>query len=427
MTHKRARHGSYIFQRPGSANWYVQLRNSNGRKVVSLRTADKLTAEKLAEPMISAHRDALLAARPRLEMVRAYDPGQHAGPDGGKVIANERDLIFLDRGGAYLRTEPNVMQRVVPPYPETSARTMVQFVASLDKEPRPVVATKNGDDDLLETYLRQNAIDGLREKQARAIWHTFKTVCKKPIAKCDRDDGRAIVAHMIKEAGGQDNIASATLRRRMVPLVATVNLAIDDKKLSFNPFQGCIPDWDDEEERDPFSDADMKLIRANMGKLDKNLQMLVRILATTGMRREEAFEIADEEREKGIRFVMVGADKGAPKRRVPFPADLLPHLPKKITGPLVTGRMDTAGKKIKAWLEAIGVICDDGRDLAPLHSFRHRAARQLRAAIPDESLREAIGGWANGKRKKSSRKYGNKHGAGFPLAKLKEAIDVIGF
>ncbi len=60
-----------------------------------------------------------------------------------------------------------------------------------------------------------------------------------------------------------------------------------------------------------------------------------------------------------------------------------------------------------------------------MHSFRHRAAQRLRRAIADEALREAIGGWADGK-KKTSRKYGNKHGRGFPIKMLKEAIDKIG-
>ena len=88
----------------------------------------------------------------------------------------------------------------------------------------------------------------------------------------------------------------------------------------------------------------------------------------------------------------------------------------------------TAGKCLGAWLADIGVIKeDDERNLAPMHSFRHRAAQRMRAAIPDESLREAVGGWANGKKKKQSRKYGNKHGAGWPLKVLKEAIDKIGF
>jgi hypothetical protein len=47
---------------------------------------------------------------------------------------------------------------------------------------------------LLETYLKHNGIDGIRERQARDIWHVFKTIVDKPIAKCTRDDGRAIVA-----------------------------------------------------------------------------------------------------------------------------------------------------------------------------------------------------------------------------------------
>jgi hypothetical protein len=47
-------------------------------------------------------------------------------------------------------------------------------------------------------------------------------------------------------------------------------------------------------------------------------------------------------------------------------------------------------------------------------------------AIPDGRLRRAIGGWANGRKKKPSRKYGNKHGAGFSITKLKKTVDKIG-
>jgi integrase len=436
---ERAHHGSYLFQRPGSSNWYVQLRSPDERKVVSLRTADKLQAQIAAAPMIAEHKAKLLAARPHLQTVRKLEPGEHAGPDGGKIVANERELIYLNHNGGYLRTEPNTMLAVIPPYPESSAQAVVKFIGSLDKPTRPVVAAKTADDDLLKTYLKQRGIikeengvitilDKLREKQAQAIWHTFKTVANKPIAKCTRDDGRAIVAQLVDQAGGEDEIKSATLKRRMVPLVATVNLAIEEGKLTFNPFAGCVPDRDDEEERDPFSDDDMKLIRANLRKLTKSDQLLVRLLATTGLRREEAFEIDGEQKENGIRFVTIGGKTPQSLRRVPFPKDLLPHLPKKITGQLIPGRMDTAGKRLKKWLIDIGVIKeDDGRDLAPMHSFRHRAAQRLRAAVPDESLREAVGGWANGKKKKTSRKYGNKHGAGFPLPMLKKAIDCIGF
>ena len=76
---------------------------------------------------------------------------------------------------------------------------------------RPTPAVKNGDDALLETYIKHNGIDGLRERQARDIWHIFRTVVNKPLKQCTRDDGRAIIAHLEEQAGGE--IKSATLRR----------------------------------------------------------------------------------------------------------------------------------------------------------------------------------------------------------------------
>jgi integrase len=157
------------------------------------------------------------------------------------------------------------------------------------------------------------------------------------------------------------------------------------------------------------------------------------------MRRGEAFEIDREEVEDGIRFVTIGTKTPQSLRRIPLPADLLPYLPEKITGQLIPGRMDSASKRLGKWMYKIGIpgITDpdkadkdkapDELDKAPMHSFRHRAAQRLRAAGVPEDVREAVGGWANGKKKKTSRKYGNKHGAGYPLSRLKEAIDCIGF
>ena len=143
----------------------------------------------------------------------------------------------------------------------------------------------------------------------------------------------------------------------------------------------------------------MKVIRQNLHRLDKSDQLLVRLLATTGMRRGEAFEIDREQRENGIRFCVIGTKTPQSLRRVPFPADLLPYLPKKITGQLIPGRMDTAGKRLREWLTDIGIT---DPDKAPMHSFRHRAAQRMRAAGVPEDVREAIGGWANGKKKKVS-------------------------
>jgi hypothetical protein len=104
----RARHGSYLFRRDGSANWWVRLRSGNRRIEKSLRTSDRREAEILAVPMVAAHKATLLAARPRLEMTPyTLDPGEHIGPNGERVIATTRELIYLDAAGALIKTEPN--------------------------------------------------------------------------------------------------------------------------------------------------------------------------------------------------------------------------------------------------------------------------------------------------------------------------------
>ena len=405
----------YLFRR--GATLYLRLQPPGQRAIErSLGTSDVRAAEIAAADLIKKHKQLMygrrLARLPRVESqwVPAYAPGMHDG-----FFATERELRDLATGKV-IGVNGGPAEVLTPAPPDGVPSFEAYDVAKM----RPVLPTKGSDDDLLETYIKHNGISGLREKQARDIWHIFKTVVNKPIAKCTRDDGRAIVAYLEKDG----EVKSATLRRTLVPLVATVNLAIDEGKLTFNPFSGVVPVRDDEDERAAFSDADMTLIRANLHLLDDSDQLLVRILATTGMRRGEAFEIDREEIEDGIRFVTIGTKTPQSLRRVPFPADLLPYLPPKITGQLIPGRMDAASKRLRAWLSEIGIT---DPDKAPMHSFRHRAAQRLRAAGVPEDVREAVGGWANGKKKKTSRKYGNKHGAGYPLSVLKEAIDKIGF
>ena len=96
----RARHGSYLFRREGSTNWWVRVRSGNQRIEKSLRTSDRRGAEILAAPMVAAHKAALLAARPRLEMTPyTLEPGEYIGPNGERVIATTRELIYLDAAG----------------------------------------------------------------------------------------------------------------------------------------------------------------------------------------------------------------------------------------------------------------------------------------------------------------------------------------
>lgn len=431
----------YLFKRAGSDNYYVRLQPP-GQKLVerSLGTSDLKAAEIVAADLIKQHksfmyqrRQARVARVVHGPWLHEYTPGLHMLPDGGHVLATETGLTFTDTAGKITGTRPNGGPAIYLTGPHLSAQR--EFKAFDDawsgaigegpienERPKLVAAKSHADDAILETYLKQKCLTDSREREAREMWRIFRTVVDKPLRECTRDDGRDIVAYLEDQADDDEPPKSATLRRRMVPLVAAVNLAIDEGKLKFNPFSSVVPDRKDEDERAPFNDDEMKLIRANLHLLDPNDRLLLRVLATTGMRRGEAFEIDREEKENGIRYCVVGTKTPHSLRRIPFPKDLLPHLPLKIAGSLITGRKDSASKRLRKFLRDIGIT---DPDKAPMHSFRHRAANRLRRAVPDEALREAIGGWADGK-KKTSRKYGNKHGRGFPIKMLKAAIDKIG-
>jgi integrase len=402
----------YLFKRHGSDNWYVRLQPP-GKKIVerSLGTPDLKLAEIAAMPLIREHKAFMYQRRPTVTPFwhSAVEPGLRM-IGGEQVIATDRELQYLDASGNVIRREPNGgPAELLSPAPLSGVPSFKAY----DDAKRPTPAVKNGDDALLETYIKHNGITGYREREARTMWHIFKTEVNKPLAKCTREDGRAIVAHLEEQAGGE--IKSATLRRRLVPLIATVNLAIGEGKLTFNPFVNCVSNHNDSERRLPFTDDDMVLIRENLHRLDDKDRLLVCLLATTGLRRGEAFEIDQEQTEGGCRFVIVGTKTEASRRRVPFPAELLPYLPEKIAGPLFTGRKDSTTKRLIAFLRKIG-ITDPNK--VP-HSFRHRAQDRLRAAGVPEDMRWALLGH-------EKRTVASGYGKGFPVPMLKEAIDKIG-
>jgi len=413
----------YLFRRGGTL--YLKLQPP-GQPVFekSLGTSDVRKAELAAADLIKKHKQLMygrrLARLPQIHSawVSAYSPGMHDG-----FFATERELRDL-KTGKVIGVNGGPAEILTPAPPNGPS-----FEAYDEAKARPVVAVKTSDDDLLEIYIGHSGLTGPREKEARDIWHVFKTVVKKPLAKCDRDDGRAIVKHLIEQAGeNKIKIKSATLRRKLVPLVALCNLAIDEKKLTLNPFKSVVgKQGEDSDKRKRFTDDDMKIMRDNLHRLSKSDQLLVRVLATTGVRRGEAFEIRREEKEDGIRFCVVGTKTPQSLRRIPFPADLLPHLPKKITKPLFTGRLDMATKRLRAWLTDIGIT---DPDKAPAHSFRHRAKRRLENAKPalPRKLINAVGGWADHEKKNSGDDYAvDEDNAVYAIAEVKEAIDRIGF
>jgi integrase len=409
---KTKRKTDYLFQRPGSANWYIKLQAPDARIEKSLGTSDRRQAEILALPMIAEHKARLLAARPRLETTWQYqlEPGrEHVGPDGERIIATERELIYLNHNGAIVRTVPNGS----PAYQlvggdKLTARSLVNAYFT----DRPKVQAKSSDDTIIETYLKHASITGHSERETRTVWALYKQLTDgKPLKEATRDDGRKIVQHF--EAQG---LRSATIQKKITWLNAAVNLAIKESKLTFNPFSSIVPKRDDKQKRLPLSEADIKNAKRELSQLDENDQLLFRLLAATGMRLSEAFEIDSEMKERGCRYVIIGKKTPQSHRRVPFPAAVLPYLPNVIKGPLFAGGTPAASKRLNKFIRRIG-IGDKGK---VLHSLRHRAQDRLRAAGCPVDYRWALLGH-------EEETVAEGYGLGFPVPMLRKWIDKIGF
>jgi integrase len=69
--------------------------------------------------------------------------------------------------------------------------------------------------------------------------------------------------------------------------------------------------------KEPFDEADIALMKRNLDKLTPADQMLVRLVASTGMRLSEALAINGEKVHNGIRFLVVGKKTESSLRRVP--------------------------------------------------------------------------------------------------------------
>lgn len=267
--------------------------------------------------MIAEHKAKLLAARPRLETVwhHKLEPGrEHVGEDGGKILATDKELFHIGHNGAIIKTEPNggPVNRLV----NVPMGAVIHFgnpirplrkgaIIDVSKLERLTAVTKGGDDAILETYLKNakhGPVTGYDEREARAVWALYKTLTNgKPLKDADRDDGRKLVAHF--EAQG---LKSATIEKKIAWLNAACNLAIKDGKLKLNPFAAIAPKRKDKLRRKRLNDADIRQVKRNLDKLNESDRLLFRLLASTGMRIGEAFEIAGEEKERGVRYVIVG-------------------------------------------------------------------------------------------------------------------------
>lgn len=411
MRHK----SKYLFLRPGSQNWHVKLQSPTGRIEKSLRTPDRRQAEVLALPLIAAHKAELFEARPRIEVAwqHEYRPGrEHAGADGQRIIATDQELIYLNGQGDITGRAPNgrpghqlvgLERRLGIPFPVPIEVTGVE---------RPTLAVKNGDDAILETYLKHADITGYYRREAEAVWALYKQLTdSKPLKDATRDDGRKVVEFFEKQ-----NLKSATIQKKIGWLNAAVNLAITENRLRFNPFSNIVPRRNDKQKRLPLNEADIKEAKRNLPQLGEADQLLFRLLATTGMRLSEAFEIDSEMKERGCRYMIVGKKTAQSLRRVPLPSGLSPFFPKIIKGPLFRGTAAAASKRLNKYLNDIGII--DPRKV--VHSLRHRAQDRLRAFGCPEDVRWALLGH-------EEETVAAGYGEGFPVLLLKRWIDKIGF
>jgi integrase len=398
----------YLFLRDGSRNWQIKLQYPDGRIEKSLGTSDRAQAEILALPYIQEHKMRLLEARPGVQVAwqHQFAPVQeHVTPDGERVVADDRELIFLNHNGAIVRKEPNGEFAVaLPPLREQKAVVRRE-------EQRKRTAT-SPDDALIETYLKHKNVTGYYEREARAVWALYKQLTNgKPLKDASRDDGRKLVDYYEKQ-----DLKSATIQKKIGWLTAAVNLAIDEARLKFNPFSSIVPERDDKQRRLPLSEADIRNVKRNLDRLDEGDQQLFRVLAATGMRLSEAFEIDGEMKERGCRYIIVGRKTSQSLRRVPLPAAALPFLPRKIEGLLFPGDPRAASKRLNRFLN--GVRIEDRRKV--VHSLRHRAQDRLRAAGCPEDLRWAILGH-------EQKTVAAGYGEGFPVPLLRRWIDKIGF
>ena len=416
----------YLFKRPNSQHWRVRFQMGGRSVEQSLGTPDRAAAEIKALPLIAEHKAKLLAARLRIAPTwrPQYEPGrEHIGPDGGRVIATERELLHLNAEGRITaKTENGGFTYPLVGGPLT-LRSLTEAILEADfgdgPAKRPTVPTKTGDDALLETYLKHANITGHFEREARNVWALYKTLTNsKPLKDADRDDGRKLVAHFEREG-----LKSATIEKKIGWLRAAVNLAIKERKECkswLNPFAGIVPDRKDRQRRKPLTDADMKEVKRNLARINESDQLLVRLLASTGMRLSEAFEIESEETEKGCRYVIVGQKTEQSLRRVPLPAAVLPFLPTTIKEPLFPRTThdppDAASKRLNRFLDDSG-IADPSK---VVHSLRHRAQDRLRAAGCPEDVRWAILGH-------EEETVAAGYGEGFPVPLLRKWIDKIGF
>lgn len=419
------RPGDYLFKRKGSQNWWIRFQYTGryqkmrgvSKVEFSLGTPNREEAEIKALDHISDHKRFIFACKTVFDgkltsRYMEYEPNRlHSTPDGGSIYAHETMISIFDSSGALVRIEPNrKMVRVNFKLPHNDIRNVEPY---LEKKEHP-------DGIIIEDWILQRGLNKHLANEAREVWRHLTTILNgRRLSNCTREHAKQLV-RVLQDEGNK----SATVDKKVGHLRAAVNFAIQENRMKSNPFNNVVPKIDDKLDRQPLSDDDMANVRRNLHKLSLPDQLLWKLLATTGMRLDEPFSIIEEFSEGDARYIIVGTKTKTSKRRVPLPTCILELLPQKIQGPLFAGSSETAGKRLRYFLKQLQISYDKtnvtGDKRKVVHSLRHRAKDRLRAVrCPEDVQYEILG--------HEVRTVASGYGRGYPVAELRNWIDLIGF
>ena len=332
-----------------------------------------------------------------------------------KTIATpDSKLIRLTLDDKFLGIEENP---VVPHFEleltPSEMREWEQEEAKVARKP-----DKDPDEELFKLWVTHRSIKPAIEADARRAFNAYKEVVGKPFAKANRLDGQKLAQHFLDQGNSR-----ATAVKKIGHLGALCEVAIHfDRLKNGNPFHAVVPGktGDGAQQRDILTDAEMAVMRENLDKLPHEEQVLFMLIATTGMRRSEAWDIVSEFEEDGLRCVRVGEKSPESDRRIPLPPAVLPYLPARITGPLFTRTPASLGKSLIKSMRRLGIKPTQPSTKKDLHSLRHRAKDRLRRAEVGEQYQYAILGH-------EEKTVAAGYGKGFPMRVLAKHMAHIGY
>ncbi|MDB5507551.1 MAG: putative integrase [Hyphomicrobiales bacterium] len=390
--------GTYLTKRKRSQHWQLELRFPTGFEfdmltygmfegkrhfIKSMKTPDRAEAEFRAAEHIHHFRLAVYRWR---QLTRPTDPARpqplsfskgRKHPDGLQQIDGMQAVVvgpvitFYGPTGQPMKIEENPLAwRTSAPMVEDAetAASVLYLDREADLPTKFKPKRRNGDDAIIEAYIKDKALQPRIADDARSAWAIYKEKVGTPLSRATRKDGKEL-ARMLAETGA----ARATVQKKVGWLSAAITHAIaEDQFAGVNPFSKVVTKVSGraEEKRPPLSEAHMAQCWANLHRLSSSDQVLWKFLAKTGARLGEAISITREfeERGTGIRFVTVGTKTDASHRNIPIPDGL--GLPAKITGVLFPGGASAASKRLNRFIKA---SIPDWCPGLVVHSLRHRA------------------------------------------------------